>query len=116
LGSLPVQRICEIHLTGVQLFDERWQDTLSQAGIAPEMIARFAGRWQDHLPMTGADWEFYGWAIQQLRSGAWHKPRMFSLEYGGVGALWQAITDQAVLAEQVPRLYGMVKEGLRTED
>jgi uncharacterized protein (UPF0276 family) len=114
LGRLPVQRIREIHLTGVQLFDDQWQDTLREAGITEATIAQFAGRWQDHLPMTDEDWAFYSWAIEQLRSGAWHKPHMFSLEYGGVGAIWEALTDQNVLAQQVPKLYGMIR-GLRTE-
>jgi hypothetical protein len=65
--------------------------------------------------MTDEDWAFYGWAIEQLRDGAWKQPHMFSLEYGGVGALWQAMTDTDVLAAQVPRLYEMVKEVPSTE-
>jgi uncharacterized protein (UPF0276 family) len=112
LGAMPVQRIGEIHLAGIQVFDEHWQETLRQAGIAAETINQFAGRWQDHLPMTEDDWAFYGWTIEQLRSGAWQKPRMFSLEYGGVGALWQAITDADVLARDIPRLRGMLEEVL----
>lgn len=110
LSELPVERIGEIHLTGVQFFGEQWADVLRQAGLPEEKIREYAGRWIDHLPMTEDDWAFYDWAVKQLSSGAWKQPHMFSLEYGGVGALWQAMTDTDVLAAQVPRLYRMVKK------
>ncbi len=65
--GLPLDRIREVHLTGIQYFDERWAARLRGAGIAPEVIADFAGRWIDHLPITEDDWTFFEWAFAQLR-------------------------------------------------
>ena len=44
-----------------------------------------------------------------LRRGAWGKPWVASLEYGGIGRIFQAFCDAEVLAEVVPRLYRMVQ-------
>ncbi len=109
LRALPLERVREIHLTGIQPFDERWVAALRRAGIADGVIERFAGRLLDHLPLTEADWEFTAWAIDQVQRGAWGQPRVVALEYGGVGPLWEAVTDADVLADQVPRLYDLVK-------
>jgi hypothetical protein len=32
-----------------------------------------------------------------------------ALEYGGVGPVWEAVTDMEVLREKVPHLYELVK-------
>lgn len=34
---------------------------------------------------------------------------MVALEYGGVGPIWEEITDAGVLRAQAPRLFEMVK-------
>ncbi len=34
------------------------------------------------------------------------------IEYGGVGPLWEAVTEEGVVAEQVPRLYQLVRDAL----
>ena len=44
-----------------------------------------------------------------VQRGAWGQPWVVALEYGGVGPLWEAVTDADVLANQVPRLYDQVK-------
>jgi uncharacterized protein (UPF0276 family) len=108
LAALPVDHIREIHLTGIQYFGDEWQNRLRDANISPDLIARFAGTWLDHLPMRDEDWTFYGWAFDQLRSGAWRTPWVASLEYGGVGALWQALTKSDALLADVPRLCTML--------
>jgi hypothetical protein len=105
---LPVERTREIHLSGIQQFDERWIAVLRNAGLSDAVIAQFAGRWQDHLPLTDADWAFTAWALEQIAGGHWGEPQILSLEYGGVGPVWEAFTDPAILAEQVPRLAAMV--------
>lgn len=108
IAALPAARTREIHITGIQTFDDRWVAVLRAAGLDDARIAHFAGRWQDHLPFTDADWEFTAWAMDQLHSGAWGEPWVVSLEYGGLGPLWSAFTDDAVLREQVPRLRDLV--------
>jgi uncharacterized protein (UPF0276 family) len=105
---LPVERTREIHLTGIQHLDERWIAVLRSAGLSDTVIAQFAGRWQDHLPMTDADWAFTAWSLKQIERGDWGTPWVIALEYGGVGPLWEALTDPTILAEQVPRLSAMV--------
>ena len=110
IAALPLERVREVHLTGIQLFDDRWVDALRQAGIAEDVIQGFAGRLMDHLPLTDADWAFTAWAMAQVREGAWGQPWIVTLECGGVGPLWEAITEADVLADQVPRLHALVKE------
>jgi hypothetical protein len=105
---LPVERTREIHLTGIQQFDARWIAVLRNAGLSDAVIAQFAGRWQDHLPLTDADWAFTAWSLGQIADGRWGMPGIIALEYGGVGPLWEAFTDPAILAEQMPRLAAMV--------
>jgi len=109
IAMLPTERTREIHITGIQVFDERWAAILARAGLDQRVIAHFLGRWQDHLPFTEADWTFAAWAMDEIRRGAWGDPWIISLEYGGVGPLWEAITDEEILRAQVPRLADLVK-------
>jgi hypothetical protein len=32
-----------------------------------------------------------------------------ALEYGGVGPLWELVTDKDILREQIPRLHDLIK-------
>jgi hypothetical protein len=109
IALLPVERTREIHITGIQVFDERWATDLARAGLGENVIGHFRGRWQDHLPFTEADWTFAAWAMDEVRRGAWGEPWIIALEYGGVGPLWEAITDEDVLRAQVPCLAQLVK-------
>lgn len=108
IAMLPVERTREIHLTGIQQFDDQWIAVLRGAGLSENIVAQFAGRWQDHLPFTDADWKFTAWSLDQIAHGRWGHPWIIALEYGGVGPLWEAITDTDILAAQVPRLAAMV--------
>jgi len=108
IAALPVDRTREIHITGIQPFDEHWARVLRDAGVPEATIAGYAGRPLDHLPFTDADWEFAAWAIGRVHSGAWGEPWLVALEYGGVGGAWGAVTDAAVLREQVPRLAALL--------
>jgi uncharacterized protein len=106
--ALPVERIREIHVTGVQRVEGRWLERMQQQGVAPAEIQRLSGRLIDHLPMTDEDWSLLEWAMGQIRSGAWREPWIVTFEYGGVGPLWEALTDAEILQAQIPRLQRIV--------
>lgn len=84
LQALPVQRLRELHITGIGLKD---------------------GDWVDHMEMGVEDWDLLDWALGQIHSGAWAQPRIASFEYGGLGAPFSWRSSAKVLAEQVPALY-----------
>jgi uncharacterized protein (UPF0276 family) len=113
IARLPLARTHEIHLAGIQPFSGRWQALLDSSGLSQEELGWFAGlapgALLDHLPLTDEDWAFYAWALEQVHGGAWGQPWIATLEYGGVGAIWELLTEQSALAEQVPRLYALVK-------
>ena len=109
LAGLPIQQLREMHVSGVQPFDDRFVAMLDRGGISPTVMQRYVGRPMDHLPLTDFDWAFTAWALAQVRAGRWGRPWVVALEYGGVGPLWEAVTEEEVLAAQVPRLYELVK-------
>jgi uncharacterized protein (UPF0276 family) len=113
LARLPLARTREIHLAGIQPLAGRWLTLMRHSGLSDEELGWFAGlepgQLLDHLPLIDGDWEFYAWAFEQVHRGEWGRPWIVTLEYGGVGRLWEMLTDQAALAEQVPRLYALVK-------
>ena len=109
IGLLPIDRTREIHLSGIQDTDDRWVAVMRAAGLSHAVVAQFAGRWQDHLPLTDADWEFTAWSLAQIAHGHWGEPWILSLECGGIGPLWEAFADPTILAEQVPRLAAMIR-------
>ncbi|MCU0521636.1 MAG: DUF692 family protein [Anaerolineae bacterium] len=108
--AMPVARIREIHVTGVQRFDAPWIDRARAVGVDPGLIEQIADQYIDHLPMVDDDWEFLAWAMGRIQEGAWATPEIIAYECGGVGPLFAALTLPDVLAEQVPRLYAMVHE------
>lgn len=91
LLHLPVERIRELHITGVKYDDEK-------------------RRYRDHFPMTPDDWTLAEWVLARIRRGEWARPWGVALEYGGTGDqfAWRSRAD--VLAEDVPRLYEMVRK------
>jgi uncharacterized protein (UPF0276 family) len=109
ISGLPVAHTREIHISGVQRFDGQWAERARRAGIQAEIIEQFAGRLVDHLPIADEDWGFYAWSLEQVSRGAWGRPWVVTLEYGGVGELWEMATDSTELAKQVLQLYGLVK-------
>jgi uncharacterized protein (UPF0276 family) len=114
LRALPIAQVREVHLSGIRTFDAAWVAVLQQAGIDAQRIQRLAGRRMDHLPLTDNDWDFTAWALDYIRQQARARPWVVTLEYGGVGPLWEALTDADVLAEQVPRLQRLVAATLTT--
>ena len=84
-------------------------DLARRAGVNNDRIQQFTGRLIDHLPMTDKDWEALAWAMKQIHNGTWREPWVVAFEYGGIGPLYKAVTDRETLAEQIPRLYDLVK-------
>ncbi len=87
IQALPLEKLAEMHVTGIQLF---------------------GGVLTDHFRMENEDWVILDWALNEIRSGAWHEPKIVAFEYGGVGDTFVWRTDDEVLKEQVPRLFQMV--------
>ena len=94
IAALPLDKLRELHITGVQMHE---------------------GRLRDHLPLTENDWEMTAWASAQIRAGAWACPGVVALEYGGVGPAFEWRSDSGVLSEQVPRLYHLIHAGADSE-
>mgnify|MGYP000860162717 CR=1 FL=1 len=104
INALPLKRLGELHITGIQIFGPEWIDTLRREGIEESVIGRYAGRPMDHLPLLPEDWDVFTWAAGEIRQGRWGTPWAVTFEYGGISPLWAALTDEEVLKTQVPRL------------
>ncbi len=113
INALPVAKIREMHVSGVQFVKGPWLELFRS--FDHSIAERFAGRQLDHLPMTDEDWALIEWSIQQVRDGRWGKPWAIAFECGGVSPLWELITDSDVLERQVPRLYNLIHEKPREE-
>jgi len=111
IEALPVSRIRELHLTGIQRFDAFWMERLRAAGMGEATLPPFAGHDIDHLPMTDEDWVFTEWALSRIRDGAWRTPDIVAFEVGGIGPMFEAMTIPAALEAQVPQLYAIVHDG-----
>jgi uncharacterized protein (UPF0276 family) len=108
LEALPLARLRDLHVTGIQVFDDAWARRMKERRIPVEQYSHMLGMPQDHLPMTDSDWEALGALLERVHGGALPAPRTATFEYGGVGPLWEAVTDQSVLAVQIPRLLALV--------
>ena len=88
MRQLPVEKLRELHFTGVH---------------------QIGNRLQDHLEALEEDWCILEWVLERISSGEWPRPWLFVFEYGGVGEKFAGRSEANVIAEQVPRLYKMVK-------
>ena len=86
-ARLPVAHLREMHVTGAQ----------------PS-----GGRLQDSMPMGPEDWALVEWAMGRIGSRQWGQPWAVALEYGGVGPIFERRSEAGVIAEQLPRLKGLV--------
>ncbi len=84
VAQLPVDRLRELHVTGVRQVKERLAD---------------------HMELRDEDWAWAELALQHIRAGDWATPWAVALEYGGVGEPFKWRSDKSALAEMVPRLY-----------
>jgi uncharacterized protein len=92
IAGLPVDRLCELHITGLD-HDGRY--------------------WRDHMPLTDEDWAAAEGAMAHIHAGRWARPEIVALEYGGVSSAFIWRSDPAVIAVQAPRLRTLVKENGR---
>ena len=88
MQTLPVERLKELHITGVHTIN---------------------GRLQDHLPILPQDWLVFDWVCEKIQQGEWPSPWLVAYEYGGVGELFEWRSDAAVIAEQMPLLFEKIK-------
>jgi uncharacterized protein (UPF0276 family) len=110
LSRLPTDRLGEMHITGVHYLGHEWQERIRASGaVPPEKLPRYRDRWMDHLPITSKDWELIEWATEQIRDGAWKEPWVASCEYGGLGGFFEAVMDEDIIREQIPRLGKILK-------
>jgi uncharacterized protein len=109
LDALPVHRIREIHITGIQRFDARWVERLEKENAPQARIDELSGREIDHLPMTPRDWEALSQTLDRIKSGAWACPRIIAFEYGGIGPFFEALTEPSILSKQIPRMRERVR-------
>ena len=110
LQALPLTRVRELHVTGIQVFDAAMQQEALAAGIDPDFVDRVAGQRIDHLAFTPADWTFLAWALPPMGRGTWGTPWVVAFEYGGVGLPWEAIGQAPVLRRQVPQLGALLDQ------
>ncbi len=89
LSSLPVHRLRELHVSGVDR-DEN-------------------GRLREHMPLSEDDWDLLAWCLGEIRRGHWARPWIESLEYGGIGPLMEWRSQASVLTKQGFRLLGIVR-------
>ena len=87
IESLPVKRLREVHLTGIETIN---------------------GRLTDHMGMGEEDWRWAEWAMHEIRRAAWDRPWVVALEYGGEGEPFKWRSDATVLESNLPRLHEMV--------
>lgn len=87
ITALPLDRLVEIHTTGVKVH---------------------SGVLTDHFALSDEDWELLDWALAEIKNGAWREPEVIAFEYGGVGSTFVWRTELDVLKNQVPKLFQMV--------
>lgn len=89
LEKFPLQRLQELHITGVK---------------------PYRGFLTDHFELTTQDWEVVRWAKAQIERGYWPEPEIVAFEYGGIGEVFGWRCREEVLFEQVPVLYQLFSQ------
>lgn len=87
IQSLPLDRLVELHITGVK---------------------PFRGILTDHFELMDADWEILEWALSEIQKKKWREPAIVAFEYGGIGNIFAWRTELRHLKSQVPVLYAMI--------
>lgn len=83
IGELPLDRVKELHVTGVQ---------------------RHEGKLKDSMPMTSFDWEVAEWLFSQVQIGRSGRPWLAALEYGGFGPIFDWRSNPEILIRDLTRL------------
>jgi uncharacterized protein len=89
VSQLPVDRLGELHLTGVD-----WVN----------------GKLLDHMGLADEDVAWTQWAIDRIAAGDWARPQIVAFEYGGVGDPFKWRSDAGVIERDVNRLAEMLKK------
>ncbi|NLX06126.1 MAG: DUF692 family protein [Phycisphaerae bacterium] len=89
LAALPGELIHEIHISGTQLGED--------------------GLWMDHYALRDEDWRLIEWVFDRIRRGEWRRPRVATLEYGGMNLTDGRPSDRATIAQEAPRLGEMIR-------
>lgn len=113
IQALPLERLGELHVTGVVAFDQTVEDTIQQAGLGELLDQQRAyyqtGRLMDHFGMENdEDWRSFEWVMELIRDGRAATPRLVSFEYGGTGNPFAWRSESSVIARDVPRFYQLV--------
>ena len=109
IAMLPLARLRELHVTGIQRFEGRWIELLSAVEDRIWKPERLIGKLMDHLPMTESDWRDYHWAMECIRAGEWGRPWVVAYEYGGVGGFWNVLCDREVYLRDLPALRAAIQ-------
>lgn len=88
LQALPVERLRELHFTGLH----DWGFML-----------------MDHLSVLESDWPWLDWVLEQIRTDGWGAAHMLAFEYGGIGGFFADHCDANTIAHDVPPMYTRVK-------
>lgn len=107
LTELPVTRLRELHVSGVQRFEGAWFEKLQHA--APDLADGFKDEVLDHFPLTDADWQLTDWSFQRIREGRWLQPGMVTMECGGLSPMWAAMSSPVILEQQLCQLHQIVR-------
>lgn len=89
INQFPLDALRELHVTGIQQVDDRLYE---------------------HMPLSDDNWQLVEWAMENIKQGIWPEPWVVSYEYGGVGPKLEWRSESRVMAEQVPRLFELVKD------
>ncbi len=113
-AALPVERIREIHVTGLQVLEGPLLELMWEIGDPYGFAESMAGKQIDHLPMSEGDWPELAWMMGEVAAGRWASPWVVAFEYGGVGRFWEEVTDRQVYLDQLPRMGAMVQQVTQT--
>lgn len=93
LDALPGDQLREFHVTGT-IYDQE------------------EARWRDHFAMRNDDWQLVERSFAHIQQGKWVHPQIATLEYGGVGPLFDWRSKPDVLLADMPRLTEFVQASL----
>jgi hypothetical protein len=106
---MPVERIREIHITGLQLLEGELLEMMRRVGDPYGMAQYMAGQFIDHLPMRDEDWVELEWLVGKIQAEQFAAPWVMAYEYGGVGRFWEEVTNREVYLSQIPRMAALAK-------
>jgi uncharacterized protein (UPF0276 family) len=89
LQQLPLDQLADWHVTGTQLWD---------------------GEWRDSMSMSEEDWSLAELLVALMKKGIARSPAMATLEYGGMGEMFSWRSDPAELEITLKRLNQLARQ------